>query len=391
MAATAEGTPAGNRPLSWDELLEAVSRERADAIETTIAKMRSLESYGSFDDVSLRDTVESRFSLVIDGLAARRPPGSGLDESAAEGYGEERARQGVTFADMLSGWRFGGNALYRLGRDVAPAAPNRDALLLEYVELTLLWIDFASLAMASGHRRGELSRARELQHVQGNLVRRALAGTASHGEMRNGLGPLGLDPEATYVVFRARPGALAEVHEIERYLQVDGLHGRRRGLAALIDGDLCGFVVAALPRAPAPTAIGVSEPARLSALADPFRRASRALEAAIAFGADGIFEFATLAVQAGIVGDPDAAAVLLARYLEPLRDSLGGEVVLETAKRYLANDGSVELTARSLEVHSNTVRHRLKRFEELTGRSLNSSETVAEFWLAVQAEGLRGS
>jgi hypothetical protein len=37
-----------------------------------------------------------------------------------------------------------------------------------------------------------------------------------------------------------------------------------------------------------------------------------------------------------------------------------------------------------------TVRHRLRRFEELTGCDLNSSESPAEFWLALEAQDLGG-
>ncbi len=39
-------------------------------------------------------------------------------------------------------------------------------------------------------------------------------------------------------------------------------------------------------------------------------------------------------------------------------------------ERYLGNDRNVEVTAKDLEVHPNTVRQRLDRFEEATDRSL---------------------
>jgi DNA-binding PucR family transcriptional regulator len=48
------------------------------------------------------------------------------------------------------------------------------------------------------------------------------------------------------------------------------------------------------------------------------------------------------------------------------------------------NDRNVELTARDLEIHSNTVRQRLARFEETTGCSLRDTETLAEVWWALQ-------
>jgi hypothetical protein len=371
----------------WTELIAAVRRDLAVAVEQSIAKMLSL-SYAELDEEVLRTTVANRFTVVLDGLAERRPPGRSEDESDSIAFGELRARQGVTYSDLLTGWRFGGDALYRLARDVAQPTPERDGLLLDFIELTMAWVDFASLAMATGHRRGELSRARELQHVQTNLVRRILNGTAGASEIVAGLEPLHLDPRASYLAVRARPNAAVGMTAIEGYLGVDGVHGRRRGLTALLDGDLCGFVAATPPRQVAPTVIGISDPAPLTAFTTPFRQATRALETAMAFGVAGTFDFASLAVHAGVLGDPDVGAVLHARYIAPLHDLAGGEAILQTVQRLLANDGSVDATATALGVHANTVRHRLRRFEALTERSLTSHETTVELWWALQARQL---
>jgi hypothetical protein len=137
-------------------------------------------------------------------------------------FGELRARQGVTYSDLLIAWRYGGDAMYRLARRNIPVTPRRHAVLLEFLELTVQWVDYACLAMTVGHHRGELSRARELQR-----------------------------------------------------------------LTALIDGDVCGFVLPQLPVAPAPTMIGLSEPGQLTDFQGPFRRATRALETSLSFGSTG--------------------------------------------------------------------------------------------------------
>ncbi len=62
--------------------------------------------------------------------------------------------------------------------------------------------------------------------------------------------------------------------------------------------------------------------------------------------------------------------------------------MLTTVERYLANDRNVELTAKDLDVHPNTVRQRLDRFGEATGRSLRETETVVEVWWALQRRRL---
>jgi hypothetical protein len=288
---------------------------------------------------------------------------------------------------MLAAWRVGQESLYLLAREEVPDAPDRDALLLEFLELSMAWVDFAMLAAADGHHRSELSRAREHHHAQANLVRRLLAGTAAPGEIRLAVEPLGLDPKARYHAVHARPDPSTDGHAIERLLGVDGLVSRGRGLVAWIDGDMCGFIID-LPKAATPIAIGVSEPVPLHDLEDAFARATRALETALALGAPGVFDLTTLGVQAAVVGDRDVGKAMVRRYIDPVRGLTGGEVVLHTTERYLTNDCSVEMTARELEVHVNTVRHRLGRFEEATGRSLHETEALVEVWWALQCRQL---
>jgi DNA-binding PucR family transcriptional regulator len=44
----------------------------------------------------------------------------------------------------------------------------------------------------------------------------------------------------------------------------------------------------------------------------------------------------------------------------------------------------VEETARALHVHPNTLRHRLKRFEEATGATLRDPRHLVELWWALE-------
>jgi len=55
------------------------------------------------------------------------------------------------------------------------------------------------------------------------------------------------------------------------------------------------------------------------------------------------------------------------------------------------NDCSIETTARDLGEHVNTVRHRLVRFDEITGRSMRGVDTLIEVWWALQAVRLRSA
>ncbi|WP_020495312.1 PucR family transcriptional regulator [Sciscionella marina] len=66
-------------------------------------------------------------------------------------------------------------------------------------------------------------------------------------------------------------------------------------------------------------------------------------------------------------GDGDAQAQLVEQIARPLEDS--GGALLETVQTYLEAGGVLESCARQLYVHPNTVRYRLKRTTELTGRN----------------------
>lgn len=75
---------------------------------------------------------------------------------------------------------------------------------------------------------------------------------------------------------------------------------------------------------------------------------------------------------------------MVERYLTPVLALAGGEPIVAIVERYLVNDRSIEITARELAVHPNTVRHRLGRFEEIIQRSPRITEAIVEIWWALQ-------
>jgi hypothetical protein len=372
---------------TWNELLRAVRAEIAEAIENTIEHTRMLHSYDAVATEAIQELVTRQYDTVLDRLDERRRPDARTDGSFFDTAGETRGRQGVAIREMLALWRIGLEYLHELARRVAPQGANRDALLLEFLELALAWGDFAMLHAAEGHRRGELSQAREHQHVQTNFVRRVLSGSATRGEIGSAVGPLGLDAQGSYHAIRARPLPTVDMETIERYLGADGLVRRGNGLIAMIDGDACGFI-AHPPHNAAPTAIGISTPAPLTRMKPAFDQASRALETALTLGAKGVFGFEDLSLHPAIAADTEIGDVMITRYIKPVLNITGGETVLATTERYLGNDRNVDITAKDLDIHPNTVRQRLDRFEEATGRSLRETETVVEVWWALQRRRL---
>ncbi|BBL80203.1 hypothetical protein RxyAA322_20570 [Rubrobacter xylanophilus] len=92
--------------------------------------------------------------------------------------------------------------------------------------------------------------------------------------------------------------------------------------------------------------------------------------------------------------DEEVLAAFRDALLGPLEayDAAHGTALLETLKEFLASGGRWQETAHRLHIHVNTLRHRLARCEELTGRSLSSMDDRVDLYLALRTrEGVRGA
>jgi DNA-binding PucR family transcriptional regulator len=98
-----------------------------------------------------------------------------------------------------------------------------------------------------------------------------------------------------------------------------------------------------------------------------------------------VFDDAPLAVAAA------SAPEVMARIAQTILGSLNQmpdadrTLLLETFEVWRDAGGSAEAAGRRLFCHPNTVRHRLRRLSEATGRSLSAPQDVAELCLAVEA------
>jgi DNA-binding PucR family transcriptional regulator len=70
--------------------------------------------------------------------------------------------------------------------------------------------------------------------------------------------------------------------------------------------------------------------------------------------------------ERALLGDATAVTALEAEVMRPLADA--GPALTETLDAYLDSGGAIEACARKLFVHPNTVRYRLKRITDFTGR-----------------------
>jgi purine catabolism regulator len=90
------------------------------------------------------------------------------------------------------------------------------------------------------------------------------------------------------------------------------------------------------------------------------------------------------------MADPDALRAFADALLAPLdaydRDQHGE--LLPSLQAFLQHNARWETAAAQLYVHRHTLRYRMRKVEELTGRDLTSSFDRMEFWLALRARDL---
>ncbi|WP_370946921.1 PucR family transcriptional regulator [Amycolatopsis sp. cg5] len=131
---------------------------------------------------------------------------------------------------------------------------------------------------------------------------------------------------------------------------------------------------------------GASMPVSLEDFSAGLRQAEQASRAAQAKRVP-VVRFADHAAH-GLVElvDPEVAQAFAGTLLAPLRqhDATGRGDLVTSLRCWLEHHGHWDLAANQLDVHRHTLRNRMRKVEELTGRSLDSPGFRAELWLALQ-------
>src|SRR4051794_22821843 len=344
-----------------EDELDAVVERICDRIREDIPDFRRLPK------ATLAGAVRGNVSRALAALRELRDPTPEELERAAA-VGRERAEQGVTVDAVLHAYRISVTGVWSCFGELAREQGADVATVLAFSETLWRWADAVMDVVAAAHREVELEQAREEQQRRDAFVFAVLTGTLDPDELRRASATFGLDPEREYVPFRAR--------------------GRLKpdGMSIALDHDVAGLTTSA-PTPPAGVTVGYAAPARLESLPAGFAHASRALQTALAFGQTGAFSLADLSIRPAILADEALGDAFAERHLAPIR-GLGMELE-DTLRTYLDLGMRIDDTARALHVHANTLRHRLRRFEEATGANLRDPRVVVELWWALERRRLQ--
>jgi len=300
----------------------------------------------------------------------------------------------------IAGLGFGtGFAHKRIPAALVSAASKRGFPLFEVpYELPFIAITERAFAQLLNERYELLQR-----NMAGDVLAEALGGHLYPEDLQARLQPFGIGDQAAVLAFRPEdPTPVAAA--VERILSERGAAGLvaiRAGLVcAVVDTDRLDPVALAreirtrLAQRFGELPASASRPAPTAALRLSFHEARCALEAVRLRNGDapdvasyedlGAFQL-LLSVQ-----DEDALSSYCRSVLGPIEEGEGnyGDELVRSLDVFIENNGHWEKAASELFCHRHTLRYRIRRIEQLTGRDFSNARDRIEFWLALRGREL---
>ena len=259
----------------------------------------------------------------------------------------------------------------------------------------------------------ELMRERVVRETErrlaGDLLADALGERLGTDELSGRLRPFGIGGEAAVLIFDLEDPPAAEA-QLESALSDAGVPALvatsavagRPLLCAVVDAHEADPVATArrareaLSGGPGRNGVRVaaSRPAAVGALRRAFHEARCALEATSLAdgGAPDVASYRDLGAFTLLLAlqDDDALRLYSDGLLDPIEQTEGeyGGELLRSLEAFIENNGNWERAARQLYCHRHTLRYRIRKIEELTGRDLGRATDRIELWLALRAREL---
>lgn len=243
--------------------------------------------------------------------------------------------------------------------------------------------------------------------MAGDVLAEALTGNLYPEELAAKLRPFGVGEQAAVLAFALNDPAIA-APLLERALQRAGVHSlvaiRAGLLCAVIDIDglepdpveLAGRLRSELAARLGEVRAAASRPASTQSLRLSFHEARCALEAVRlrdrAGGESTVASYRDLGAFQLLLSlqDDDALMSYCRGVLGPVEQGEGeyGDELLRSLDIFIEHNGHWEKAASALYCHRHTLRYRIRRVEQLTGRDFSSARDRIEFWLALRGREL---
>jgi PucR C-terminal helix-turn-helix domain/GGDEF-like domain len=383
-------------PRRVADVAHAVCR-RTDEVSIGLARAiaREVRLYQTTPAVSF-DVLTAACAANVRAIFGAIATGGEFNATAATRVGVEGARDEVPLPSVMEAYRIGFREVWEIVAAEVATQPCADGTVLRTMTAQLMTAqDVFTAAMAAGYRQQQTRRL-----VGDETERSVLIDALLHGRLFERCSVweaadyLRLPSTGPYVVVAAdlALSGLAALPDIEAKLRSLDMSSAWRRLPDFevgivhVNTDRHFAALLALVARVAIARVGVS--ARFKDL----RGTARALHQArvtLRGKADqgspvSVFDGSMLATAA--VSAPEVMVELAEPVMECFAD-LGDEereILFETFRAWLDHDGSMRSAGEVLFCHPNTVRYRMHRIEQRTGRSLTRPRDVAELCLAFE-------
>jgi PucR C-terminal helix-turn-helix domain len=372
---------------TWCEAVEELRAEEDRLVAAIARAVRDeVAELGHMSDDRLLRLVQFDFRASLDAMSEQRHPAA-RDLDAAAGEVAALARIGISLDAVLQASRVVLRRVWELARDRARELGVSSSVQLENVDALWAWAEVSMARHAAAYRGAEVEPAGPEESQRTGFVRGLLEGELAPAEADSRAAAYGLLPGGTYMALRGRSAAGSDTRRLARSIEATGGTDGRGAIAVVVDAEVWG-VTARRPRIDRGV-IGLGAVARLAALPASFRLATRALETAVAFGMSGAAGIDDLTLRSAVLSEEELGQRLVRRYLDALR-ALGafGDTLERTVEQYLHDGMRIDESARALFIHPNTMRHRIDRFQQLSGADLRNTEDVVSVWWALQRRRL---
>lgn len=382
-------------PLLLDQL-DAMTDRMVDVLLRTEPAYRDLLGHGGEE---MRATTRGNLERGLHALVGAASGSARTSLRDARDVGRRRAAQGIPLEAVLRAYRLGGQVTWEALLDVARRSNQQDTLLLEVAGSVWRTNDAECAAVAEGYREEQ----RRLAGVDDGARQQVLdalldgrGGDPAFVRTASELLAMPLDGRLVAVVALPCPDGFPSLEAPTATLLKRGIrsvwgarNGSQVGIVAL--GALAGCDVMSWLRGMATGPVGVSAVVEGAAAAGSAYRLAETAARTLPEDSTRVVTIDERLPEALLSNSPEISSRLVGQ-------SLGGllelpederEVLLDTLAAFLASDGSPTRAADELYCHRNTVMHRLRRIESVTGRKVTDPRSRLLWQLALLGTGHR--
>lgn len=365
--------PAGFTAMTAQGLLEA----RPRLLRSVIEHVRSeYPSYAMVGDDALAESFTQNIEMCLRALQESGVPSRQVLTRWAD-IARRRFEVDVPVDDLIRSYRF---SIGLIADETADLVAAHDLSATHgLAAYRLLWeVSDAYIAiLVEVYRQHQLKLDTNNHQAKVDLLERMRTGRFDAAAVFSARSRFGLDPERRYMPFIARwADGRSDVYPL--IIALEPHLAGSRGLA-VVEVDRISGICSDVLTTQEQITLAYGPPAVPAELAASFDTAQRVMATSVV-AEPGNFHLDDAGWRAavGTTGtDQHLWELYTHRFREPL-EAAGAdvEVMLESIRVHLEGNRSFATAAATLHCHPNTLRYRVSRFEEITGQSIESTETI---------------